>query len=121
MMIKWGNKEQPKYLSFVFGKEWEKGSFKFFGFRKVPLGWSINLWRFSLSFDDYSKAKYDEYEIFAKDIEDCDGCPLLDNDCVGGWTSGGGGEPIEPPCCSWNDDTLVYSGMYDRDLYGDFD
>ena len=45
--------------------------------------------------------------VLAKDIEDCDSCPLKDHDCPGGWTSGGSGQPIEPPCCSWNDDTEV--------------
>ena len=50
--------------------------------------------------------------IKAKDISDCSECPLYQNDCVGGWTSGGG-IPIEPPCCSWNDDQEIYEGMYD--------
>lgn len=49
----------------------------------------------------------------AKDINDCEDCPLKDNDCQGGYTSGPNGLPIEPPCCSWNDDTDVYEGMYD--------
>lgn len=41
-----------------------------------------------------------------KDLgEDCDNCPLKQNDiCSGGWQCYGG-EPIEPPCCSFNDDT----------------
>lgn len=51
-------------------------------------------------------------EKYAKDICDCSDCPLLNNDCPGGWTSGNGGYPIEPPCTSWKDDTLVYEGMY---------
>lgn len=33
--------------------------------------------------------------VLAKDIEDCDSCPLKDHDCPGGWTSGGSGQPIE--------------------------
>ena len=40
---------------------------------------------------------------------------MYQNDCVGGWTSGGGGVPIEPPCCSWNDEEEIYEGMYDYD------
>lgn len=37
--------------------------------------------------------------------EDCAGCPLLENEiCPGRWRCYGG-EPIEPPCCSFNDDT----------------
>lgn len=49
----------------------------------------------------------------AKDINECEDCPLKDNDCPGGYTSGPTGKPIEPPCCSWNDDTDVSEGMYD--------
>jgi len=30
--------------------------------------------------------------VLAKDIEDCDSCPLKDHDCPGGWTSGGSGQ-----------------------------
>lgn len=40
---------------------------------------------------------------------------MYQNDCTGGWTSGGGGVPIEPPCCSWNDEEEIYEGMYDDD------
>ena len=50
----------------------------------------------------------------AKDIDDCDNCPLRKSDCNGGMTSGGGGNPIEPPCTSWNDETEIYEGMYDK-------
>ena len=56
----------------------------------------------------------DDEIVMARDITDCDECPLYENDCPGGWASGAGGVPIEPPCCSWNDDTEVYEGMYDR-------
>ena len=49
----------------------------------------------------------------AKDIDDCSNCPLYKNDCSGGWTSGGGGIPIEPPCTSWNENDKIYEGMYD--------
>lgn len=48
----------------------------------------------------------------ASEIEDCEGCPLYGVDCKGGWTSGAGGQPIEPPCCSWNGDEEIYEGMY---------
>lgn len=50
-------------------------------------------------------------EIYAKDIDDCSNCPLYKKDCVGGW-SNGNGTPIEPPCTSWNEDDLVWEGMY---------
>ena len=56
----------------------------------------------------------DEIKL-AKDIDDCSNCPLYQNDCAGGWTSGGGGTPIEPPCCSWNGNDEIYKGMYDND------
>lgn len=42
---------------------------------------------------------------------------MYQHDCVGGWTSGGGGTPIEPPCTSWNDDDEIYEGMYEYDTY----
>lgn len=51
--------------------------------------------------------------VLAKEITCCEECPLLNEDCPGGWTSGPGGSPIEPPCTSWTDDQLVYAGMYD--------
>lgn len=53
MTISWGSNN--KYLSFVFGKYWEKEDFKLIGFRKVPLGWTMNIWRFSISYDDFKK------------------------------------------------------------------
>ncbi len=44
------------------------------------------------------------WKEFAKD-ESCDGCPLLENEiCPGGFTHYGG-RPIEPPCCSFDDNT----------------
>lgn len=44
------------------------------------------------------------WKDFAKQ-ESCDGCPLAENEiCTGGWACYGG-EPIEPPCCSFDDDT----------------
>lgn len=54
--------------------------------------------------------------VLAKNINDCSDCPLYKNDCPGGWSSGSGGTPIEPPCCSWNDDDKIYAGMYDKDV-----
>lgn len=44
------------------------------------------------------------WKDFAKQ-ESCDGCPLLENEiCHGGWVCYGGA-PIEPPCCSFDDNT----------------
>lgn len=54
-------------------------------------------------------------EKLASEITECEDCPLYKNDCPGGWTSGAGGTPIEPPCCSWNGDEIIYEGMYDYD------
>lgn len=40
-----------------------------------------------------------------KEKEDCYGCPLLEHEmCTGGYQCYGG-EPIEPPCCNFDDDT----------------
>lgn len=40
-----------------------------------------------------------------QEIGDCDVCPFMsEGECCGGWKSGAGGTPIEPPCCSWPDD-----------------
>lgn len=42
----------------------------------------------------------------ASEIEDCENCPLLKEEiCPGGMTSSPSGTPIEPPCCSFDDDT----------------
>ena len=49
----------------------------------------------------------------AKDITNCTDCPLYNQDCIGGWTSGSGGTLIEPPCSSWNENDEIYKGMYD--------
>lgn len=57
MSINWGSPLRPKYLSFVYGSEWEKGEFKPFSIRKVPLGWSMNIWRLSISYDNFGKVK----------------------------------------------------------------
>ncbi len=57
MTINWGSPARPKYLSFVYGKYWDKGDFKLFSFNKVPLGWSMNIWRLSISYDNYEKVK----------------------------------------------------------------
>jgi hypothetical protein len=55
VIISWGGPRETKYLSFVYGSEWDKEDFKLIGFRKVPLGWSMNTWRLSISYDDYGK------------------------------------------------------------------
>lgn len=49
----------------------------------------------------------------ASEIEDCSECPLYKKDCPGGCTSDGTGQPVEPPCMSWNDDDEIYEGMYE--------
>jgi hypothetical protein len=55
MVIYWGSPLRPKYLTFAYGSEWRKGEFKQFNFRKVPLGWSMNIWRLSISYDNHGK------------------------------------------------------------------
>lgn len=54
--------------------------------------------------------------VLAKDIEDCDSCPLYKHDCPGGFTSSVFGNPVEPPCCGWAADEIIYEGMYLRDI-----
>jgi len=48
----------------------------------------------------------------ASEIEECEDCPLYKKDCPGGWTSDGTGQPIEPPCTSWNDDDEIYDAVF---------
>lgn len=57
MTISWGKPYKRKYLSFVFGSGWDKEDFDFFSCMKVPLGWSMNIWRFSISYDDFGKVR----------------------------------------------------------------
>lgn len=52
--------------------------------------------------------------VLAKDIDDCSNCPLYESECPGGWTSNGAGNPIEPPCTSWNDDDEIWDGMLEH-------
>lgn len=55
-------------------------------------------------------------EKLAKEITDCDNCPLSDglgNCSVYSAMYPGYGLTPEPPCASWSDDTIVYDGMYD--------
>lgn len=55
--------------------------------------------------------KQNDCVVLAKDIDDCSKCPLYESECPGGWTSDGAGNPIEPPCTSWNDDDEIWDGM----------
>lgn len=56
--------------------------------------------------------------MILSEIEDCSECPIKDEGiCPGGWTSGAGGQPIEPPCTSWDADEEVedyIQGYYAR-------
>lgn len=41
-----------------------------------------------------------------KELDDCEQCPLMKEEiCPGGWSASPSGMPIEPPCCSFEDDT----------------
>lgn len=52
------------------------------------------------------------WKDFAKQ-EDCNGCPLLEEEiCPGGFACYGG-EPIEPPCYSFDDETDLYQWIND--------
>lgn len=57
MLVNWGTALRPKYISLIFGKEWEASDFKLLSFRKTPLGWDMNLWRFSISYDNHGNVK----------------------------------------------------------------
>lgn len=57
MTINWGSALKPKYLSFVYGSEWDKEYFKMFEYSKTPLGWSMNVWRLSISYDNFENVK----------------------------------------------------------------
>ena len=52
-------------------------------------------------------------DILAKDITGCDNCPIEGEDCSGSIGIGSGGYHIEPPCTSWDDNEIIYAGMYD--------
>jgi hypothetical protein len=45
--------------------------------------------------------------MLVKEMQGCEDCPLLNDQCKGGMTSSPGGEPIEPPCVSWDPDDEV--------------
>ncbi|TVX85974.1 hypothetical protein [Paenibacillus agilis] len=57
MILSWGSPLKSKSLTAVYGSGWEKGEFKFIEYRKTPLGWDFNLWRLSLSYDNFGKVK----------------------------------------------------------------
>lgn len=51
-----------------------------------------------------------------KQLEDCTGCPVKKAEyCSGGFVCYGG-EPIEPPCCSFDDDTDLEQWVQQREL-----
>lgn len=53
------DKDAPRYLSFVYGKDWDREDFKFLEFRKTPLGWDFNIWRLMISYDNFGNVKED--------------------------------------------------------------
>ncbi len=55
--ISWGLASKRKYLTFVFGKDWDKKHFKFLDFYKTFLGWGFNLWRFGINYDNWGNHK----------------------------------------------------------------
>lgn len=53
---------------------------------------------------------------FAEEYDyDCSVCPFHNDVCPGGWKSGYGGVPIEPPCTGWDkyDDDTTLDEIYD--------
>ena len=57
MNINWGTPIKPKYLTIFYGSEWDKEDFKTVQYRKTPLGWDMNIWRLSISYDNYGNVK----------------------------------------------------------------
>jgi hypothetical protein len=55
MMFSWNG--NYRCLTIVYGEDWERGDFKPFSFRKTPLGWDMNVWRLSISYDDLERVK----------------------------------------------------------------
>lgn len=45
------------------------------------------------------------YKDFINQDLECEDCPLYSDMCRGGMTSNHNGEPVEPPCCNFDDDT----------------
>lgn len=62
-----------------------------------------------------------EKDIFLKDVNEmgsCSICPaFLEEICCGGWKASHTGEPIEPPCCGWDDDTNITDWVSDQLRY----
>lgn len=50
-------KKYPRYVSFGYGKEWDKHDFKLFEIWKTNLGWTFNAWRFWISYDNYNNTQ----------------------------------------------------------------
>ncbi len=49
-----------------------------------------------------------------KEIDGCSQCPLMEEGiCPGGWKASPEGEPVEPPCCSFEDDTDIEEWIKD--------
>jgi hypothetical protein len=55
MTVSWDTPYKQKFLSIIYCSEWDKGEFKPFSFRKVPLGWDMNIGRLSISYDNFGK------------------------------------------------------------------
>lgn len=55
-------KYSKKRIGFVFGSGWEKGDFKFIHFRKTPLGFNFNIWRFLIYYDNWGKLDSEKNE-----------------------------------------------------------
>lgn len=67
------------------------------------------------SFDELQKCKFENLtyaELIEYDLECSEFCPLYGEFCKGGMVCYGG-EPIEPPCCSFKDDDILQE-KYDK-------
>jgi hypothetical protein len=57
MSVNWGSAMRSKSLSFVYGSGWDRVDFKTIFWRKTPLGWDANIWRLSISYDNYGNVR----------------------------------------------------------------
>lgn len=60
-----------------------------------------------------------KWKEFVDNDLSCEECPLYQEDMCNGGMKCYGGEPIEPPCCSFNDDTDLdeYAGRVEATNY----
>ncbi|QJI52336.1 hypothetical protein [Psychrobacillus phage Perkons] len=51
--INFGTKNNPKYVTFLYGSDWDKEDFENVKLFKHKFGWDFNIWRFMISYDKF--------------------------------------------------------------------